>query len=67
MLMRRETCILMMMLNKPMIMFNHFIVLKKSVVLAVLTGKDLSQLIQTLLSSVIADLQHFRLIITSMT
>ena len=64
---RRGTYISMTMPNGPMVMFGRSIVLEKPVALAVLAGEDLSQLIQTLLSSAIANSQHSKSIMTSTT
>jgi len=63
----RGTCISMTMPNGPMVMSGRSIVLEKPVALAVLAGEDLSQLIQTLLSSAIADSQYSESIMTSTT
>ena len=65
MLTRRRTCISMTMPNGPMVMFGRSIILGEPVAIAILAGEDLSHSIQTLLSSAIADSQHFKLIMAS--
>lgn len=66
MLTRRGICTSIPMPNGPMVILGRSIILDKLVAFIVLAEEDLSQSIQTLLSSAIADSQHFKLITASM-